>query len=61
MPLIRSLHVCKNDSPLGTKIPVMCFIWLVAIRIAAPAVNAITTVCETKLIKEPNLAKPKAN
>jgi MFS superfamily sulfate permease-like transporter len=32
-----------------------------SIKIAAPEVKPIITVCETKFTKVPNLAKPKAN
>ncbi len=57
----RSTQVWKNDSPLAICTPSMFFIWLVAIKIAAPAVNPITTVCETKLTKDPKRAKPNAS
>ena len=35
--------------------------WLVAINIAAPVVKPTTTVCETKLTREPSRANPKAS
>ena len=44
--------------PCGTPIPKTCFNCLKAINIPAPAVNPITTECETKLTNLPILANP---
>ena len=41
--------------------PKKFFTWLAAINTAAPAVKPTTTVCETKLTKDPNRSTPSSN
>src|SRR3989344_1158956 len=59
--LNRSCQVCRNDSPAGMGTPKKCLSWLVAMRIAAPAVKPTTTECDTKLTNVPMRASPSTN
>ncbi len=56
--LNRVLQVSLNDAPRAISRPKKCFTWLVAMRIAAPAVKPVTTECEMKLTSEPMRASP---
>ena len=53
--------MCRNDSPAGIGTPKKCLSWLVAMRMAAPAVKPTTTECDTKLTSAPMRASPSTN
>lgn len=54
-------HVSLNEMPPVICNPNICFNWLVAMSKAAPAVNPITTECDTKFMSVPIRDIPSTN